>query len=345
MTGKAQVRESAGIQAEFSQDIADFFAGRRAGHLSKWLYSNPQFEGDKARGAETWKRVIEAAKHGSDYYVFLKEKSIIRHAVPRLKDIFSQSLRMIDLGPGSEEAIRDKVMPFVHAYAPNVREYVGVDVSRDTLTMAKNEVLAAGLPMEAGSLERDFIQDQFFYGDRTNREVAAIFGLTLCNMTIDPRVPGLPSKLLTSYFQRLQSHFNSKENWLMVTQDTNQDPASLARAYETITDHYMRLLYRIQRDTPVTSGFDPEGFRLEVDYFDATQACALCFVPEKDMAFSIGDESFALKKGQRLYFHNAFKFDEPTFLSAARSAGFDVVQSVREKENPCVLHVLKARMS
>lgn len=340
----ALLKQQVQAELEFTHDIVEFFSGRRAGHLSKWLYSNPQFEGDKVRGTETWKRGIEEAKRGGDYYVFLKEKSVIQNAIPRLKDIFSRKLRMIDLGPGSEEAIRDKIMPFVQAYTPNVVEYVGVDVSRDTLVMAKKEVLAAGLPMEARSLERDFIQDSFFYGDRVSREVAVIFGLTLCNMTIDPRVPGLPSKLLTSYFQRLKSHFSARERFLMVTQDVNQDPESLKRAYEAFSDHYMRLLYRIQRDTPVTSGFDPEGFRLEVDYFKDTQACALCFVLKKDMSFSIEDEAFTLRKDQRLYFHNAFKFDVQTFLSAARTAGFDVVQSVEEKENPCILHVLKPRV-
>lgn len=328
---------------EFRHDVCDWFAGRRAGHMSKWLYSTAQFEGDRACGAEAWKRGVEAAKNGSDYYVFLKEKSIIREAVSKLRNVFSKISRLADLGPGSEEAVRDKVLPFVKDQFYNVAEYTGVDVCADTLTMANTEVLSSRQSIKTRQLERDFIQDRFFYGDYVPREVAVIFGLTLCNMAIDPRVPELPKEMLSSYFKRLKAHFNSTESWLIVTQDTNQNPELLARAYGALSDHFSRLLYRIQRDLPVSSGFEPEGFKMEVDYFSHTQACALCFVPQKDMSFYISDELFELKKDQRLYFHNAFKFDKETFLRAAQDGGFDVVKSVEQANNPCVLHALKAK--
>lgn len=329
--------------AEFSQDALAWFSGRRSGHMSKWLYSTAQFEGDKACGAEAWTRGVEAAKNGSDYYVFLKERSVIRKSISKLRKIFSKISRLADLGPGSIEAVRDKILPIVSESSYEVGEYTGVDVCADTLTMAKNEITSSKPLIKTRELERDFILDQFSYGEHVPREVAVIFGLTLCNMAIDPRVPELPKEVLSSYFKRLNSHFNSSESWLIVTQDTNQNPESLARAYGALSDHFTRLLYRIQRDLPVSSGFEPEAFKMEVDYFENTQACGLCFVVQKDMSFQIGKEAFELKKNQRLYFHNAFKFDQATFLKAANDGGFDLVQSVEQENNPCVLHVLKTK--
>jgi hypothetical protein len=72
------IKETEQLQnAEFLQDVADFFAMRRSGHLSKWLYSNPKFEGDKACGVDAWEKVARAARNGDAYYVFRAEKAII----------------------------------------------------------------------------------------------------------------------------------------------------------------------------------------------------------------------------------------------------------------------------
>jgi hypothetical protein len=219
---------------------------------------------------------------------------------------------------------------------------VGVDVCPKTLEMAKNEVLSLSQSIEANVLERDFIQDNFHYGSHVSHEVAFIFGLTLCNMAIDPRVYDLPKQMLSSHFKRLQSHFNSSESYLIVTQDTNQNPVSLRNAYyKESYDFLITLLYRIQRDVPISSGYNPQDFCMEVDYFKDTQACSLSFVPQKDMSFSIDDRFFELKKGQKLYFHNAFKFDKETFLDAAKVAGLDCVFTEELPNNPCLLHVFK----
>ncbi len=327
---------------EFSRDVCDFFAERRAGHMSRWLYSTTQYSGDKACGAEAWQRAIADAKNGSAYYVFQKEREIIRHSIPIVRDIFAQDCRFIDLGPGSTDAVQHKIIPFIESAGDNITEYACVDVCAETLTMAAAEVAGKFPSIQTSLMCKDFIQDAFRYGKPCNQEVAAIFGLTLCNMAIDPRVTKLPEYQLAACLKRLQSHFTAKERYILITQDINQDIVKLREAYLALREHYTSVLYRIGRDLSVSGDYDPENFVMEVDYFPETQACALCFVAKKTMHFSIDDEHFDIRKHDRFYFHNAFKFDIDTFVGSAKRVDLQLVHSEKAENNPCVLHIFKS---
>jgi L-histidine Nalpha-methyltransferase len=326
---------------EFAQDVQDFFSGRRAGHLSRWLYSVPQFPGDKACGVDAWAKVAEEAKQGSPYYVFKDEEAVIAKATATVAHLFQDQTRLIDLGPGSVDALNNKIFPFIYAGQGKVSDYVAVDVSTKSLQMAQENVAAAFPDIKVKTLNQDFIQDRFAYGDARSCEVGLFFGLTLFNMPIDPRVKGLPEKMLTASLLRIKSHFTSPNSYLVVTQDTNQNIETLRAAYMTRKPVYMTLPHRIARDLNVQEGFDPDGFDLDIEFMPETQACAMCFIARHDMVFSVDGHDFALHRGQRLYFHNAFKFDQAFFTSAAERTGIQVLETVFESTNPCLLQVLK----
>lgn len=333
------------IDHEFLNDVKDFFSERRAGHLSKWLYSDPLYPGDKACGAVVWQRIIEDARNGSDYYVFRDEEEIINSSLAKISGLFASGYRLIDLGPGSADAVKQKVIPIIESADNNIQEYVAVDVCKTTLDNAVSKINKLFKSLETEKFCKDFFKDTFFYGSPSPciGEVAVFFGLTLGNMTIDPRVKGLPELLLTDWLNKIRSHFSTKQNYLIVTQDINNEPISLKKAYKACAPYYYPLLHRIYRDIEISEGYNPDSFHLEVDYFPETKACALCFVADASMEFCIEDEYFSIAQGQRLYFHNAFKFDIQTFINCANMAGFDVVFTERLPGNPCVLHALKAR--
>ena len=103
--------------------------------------------------------------------------------------------------------------------------------------------------------------------------------------------------------------------YLVITQDCNQDGQSLYDAYMTEEEFDLNLLYRIQRDLPVSVSFNPEDFAFEPCWIKETGAASHTYVCKKDMNFSIGDERFYLVKGQRFYMHNTYKFDADNFLN------------------------------
>ena len=87
MSNTALKKHSLGAPLEFHQDVIDWFLGKRAGHLSKWLYSTPQFPGDKACGVDAWAKVAEQAKQGSTYYYCQTR----RHLVISPRNLFGNS--------------------------------------------------------------------------------------------------------------------------------------------------------------------------------------------------------------------------------------------------------------
>lgn len=327
----------------FAQEVIDFLRGNRSGHLSKWLYSVPMFPGDRANGSEAWAQVAHEAKQGGPYYVFRDEERIIQDALPFLGTLFKKNTRLVDLGPGSEDALKNKVFPVMQGNAGLISEYMAVDVSTQSLAMAKNGVSKEFPGIKPVGIQGDFIQERFAFGAPVSNEVALFFGLTLCNLPIDPRVQGLPEKMLVASFEQLKSHFTAPEGYLVVTQDVNQTLETLRAAYLTRKPVYETLLHRIVRDLDVSGEFDPSGFSLDIDFFAETQACAMCFVARHDMDFSVEDRGINIKKDQRLYFHNAFKFHSDFFVNCARKAGFDLVQTVSRPDCQCHLQILKVR--
>ncbi len=207
----------------FAQDAYDLFMQRRSGHMSKWLYSTPHNEGDKAAGANAFVRAVKEAQQGSPYYVFLKEREVITQFSKKASSLFSASCRLIDLGPGSADAVNHKVVPLIQAAAGRIKEYVCVDVCDATLEIAETKIKEAFPFIQTKKILKDFVQDAFRYGDSFAQEVSTMFGLTLCNMAIDPRVQKLPEYQLASWLGRLKSHLSAPDGYLLITQDTNQD--------------------------------------------------------------------------------------------------------------------------
>jgi len=268
--------------AEFTRDVIDFFSGKRAGHLSKWLYSNPRFPGDKACGVDAWAQVAHDARDGSPYYVFRAEEDIINAAAPCMQNmVVNRGARIIDIGPGSLDAVRGKMSPIIRAFETAVREYVAVDVSEKSLSVAQAEVARAFPFLNASTIRSDFIQDKFSYGQKIRDEIAVLLGLTLCNLPVDPLVSGLPERMLTSSLNRIRAHFSGQNNHLIITQDMNQNTNTLRSAYTTREPVYMTLPHLIARDVPISGDFDPTGFNLDIEFIPQTQACAMSFVSKK----------------------------------------------------------------
>lgn len=328
------------IDRDLLNDTLDWFSGKRSGHMSKWLYSSAKYEGDKANGAAIWAEVVKGSKAGSPYYVYRDENEAIAHAVNELSSLISVPTTLVDLGPGSREALEGKIFPLIKASRNYIAEYVGVDISRGILSMAEQAIDQSFKGLPANTLYGDFFSEKLSYTNAPNSILTLFYGLTMFNLAIDPRVEGLPELLLGSYLKRLKAHFGSHAGYLVISQDANQDPESLIAAYQEASQYYPPLLHRIIRDLPIKGDFDPDVFDLCIDYTPATKMVGMAFVPSKEMKFEIGGKEIALVPEEKLYFATAFKPDIQTVQDLAVVAGFEVEKTIQNDSN-CVLHILK----
>lgn len=324
---------------ELLQDVCDLFSGRRAGHMGKWMYSYPLNQDDPVRGVELWAKVIADAKNGSPYYVFNDERALIQKAAPIIASYLKKDCSLIDLGPGSVDAFSGKIAPIIDA-SPFVKEYVGVDISTSILESTGAHAAEKNPGLSIKNFHADFFDTPFQYPTSEPSELAVLFGLTLFNLCVDPRVEKLPELLLRSYLNKLKRHFRTENGLLVITQDTNQDPESLAHAYETNRDYQSTLLYRISRDLPVWGEYDPKEFELMMDFYPETNAYAMSFRAKKKMRFSIGQEAFEVGEGDQFYFHNCFKFNAEQFMSIVDESEFQHLEMLTDGKKS-VLHILK----
>lgn len=323
---------------DFLKDTCDFFSGRRAGHIGTWRYSEPLYEGDKVNGMYHWGEFVKSAKAGSAYYVVNDELNAINKTAPILHDHVSSNMTLIDMGPGSKEAVIEKIGPFIKS--GHVSSYIGVDIVKECLERT-DKIIAQEFPGIAYfGVNRDFYSAPLAF-PVNGTPVMLMFGQTLFNLPIDPLDKSLPDKILLQRLMKFRMHLGY-HGYLVITQDCNQDGQSLYDAYMTEENFDRNLLYRIRRDLPVSTSYNPDDFAFEPCWVPETGAASHTYVTKNDMNFTIGDEPFSLKSGQRFYMHNTYKFNVDRFLNLTKKAYFEPMHTVMSDSGRIALHILKA---
>ncbi len=321
----------------FATDIRDFFSKRRSGHVGIWRYSEPLYEGDRVNGMWHWGQYIKKAKAGNAYYVPNGEIQALNALLKNIRSHVKGDITVIDLGPGSEDALLGKVVPVLEAL--DAKHYIGVDIVPECLLRIEASLKTNAPDIHFAGINSDFYQEKIQLPTDTTL-VMAIFGQTIINLPIDPRVEKLPDMVLGSYFKRFHSHLNGN-GYFIAAQDTNQNEADFNDAYMTGADFHLNMLYRIARDLPVSEGFDPDAFGFKITFFKETGAMAYTYVCLKPMAFELEGETFSLSKGQELYLHNSYKFKADRFVSIAKDSGFDLVDTKFDTDQRVAVHLFR----
>lgn len=321
----------------FAKDIRDFFSERRSGHVGIWRYSEPDYEGDRVNGMWHWGQYIKKAKAGNAYYVPNGEIEALNAVLKNIRSHVQGNASVIDLGPGSEEALYGKVMPVIKAL--DSKHYIGVDIVPECLQRIEGSLKAHSPEIQFTGINSDFYENKIKLPTDTTL-VMAIFGQTIINLPIDPRVEKLPDMVLGSYFKRFHSHLNGN-GYFIAAQDTNQNEADFHDAYMTGADFHLNMLYRVARDLPVSEGYDPDAFGFKITFFKETGAMAYTYVCQKPMTFELEGETFNLCKGQEFYLHNSYKFKADRFVSIAKESGFSLVDTKFDSEQRVAVHLFK----
>ena len=321
----------------FLRDMQDFFAGRRHAHIANWRFSDPDFDGDVVRGNQLWDEMERRAKSTGFYYIYTDEIDLIERCFADLGRDLPDNITLIDLGPGPGESIRGKISPIIHRLWPKIKRYVAVDLVPSILKQAQ-EIFAAEHPdVKFFKVQQDFYNTALKL-PKSGTRLSVIFGLTMFNIPIDPRIEGLPNKLLLGMLKKLNGNLRTGE-FLAVTQDLNRDQKLMKSLYGEQKELWLNVLHRVRRDLPVSGGFDPRGFGYEVSWIPKTNASVRSYVVKKDMEFTLGDEHFALKKNQRLFLHNAFKPTADEFVDIAKRAGLRQLHTATNDNGRMALHM------
>ncbi len=326
---------------EFLQDMQDLFSEKRYAHVGHWRFSEPLYEGDKVNGLYYWNKMLKKAKASGQYYIFSDEVELIQNTAQEIGEHVNSPITLVDLGPGSERAVRQKIAPLIQGIQKPVNHYVGIDIAQEVLD-GTQQIFAKEFPtIEYSDQNTDFFE-QSLNLPQTPNVLMAIFGVTMFNLSINPLDQSLGQKTMVSLLKKFRSDLGKGAHFI-VTQDCNPDIENIIESYKAQDDVWLNVLERAKRDLPVSDGFDASGFDFEPYWVPETYALCHTYVCKKDMSFLLGDHTFQLKSGQRFYLHNSYKYPRYYFYELAKQAGFEVSLTKVHHAERMALHLLEAK--
>ena len=319
-------------QTAFEQDVIAVMEGREDAVLMPHMYENPLFEGDLVNGANLWTDVYNKA-HG--YYLGKGEREAIANNSDNIAKLLGEGVTFVDLGPGSATSVRAKTFPLLESIR-NVERYIPIDVSKAYVDSSIEAVSHEFPHIKLKGIQSDFYVCSSLAGHYKN-SVAFFSGSTIGN------IPEVTSKIsyknIVDKLVRLKN-LVGEGGTLIITQDTNQDEASLCAAYhnEYTKKFTLNVLHRINRDLN-TNGFDASAFTFDTQWNPQNHFYGRYAVPTKDQTFSINARILTVKAGQKLDIVRSYKYSADAFIKLGQQAGFNSIDCFMDSSERTAVHV------
>lgn len=318
----------------FLQDTLALFSGIKTGHMNAYAFNEPDaaIPNDPVRGGEHWTNFI---KNSWDYYLIPEESRLIEQSAQDIGYLLPAQATVVDLGPGEKRAVLAKTWPFIKGLK-SPHKFIAVDVNGTFAdTAAKTIHALAKIPSHA--VISNFLEENL----KTNPPaVFSLFGGLLCNAAKTEAHSGFEE--LTENLKRVSRHNMKSGDILVITQDANQDEASLLKAYNhpDMAKYILSVLHKIKRDLP-TDGFNPENFDYVVHWNEEEHLLTLNARATNNQNFTISGVAVSILQNQEIPLVNSYKYPVDFFVQSAKAAGYDLVKSYTPTSGNVVLHVLK----
>lgn len=299
-----------------------------------WEYGPSLYPHDPAGGSEHWAELI---KNPGNYYMTDHDiKAILR--IIKDNNFFSELSHIktvIELGPGSHEAVENKTIPFLETLK-HIKKYIAVDA---TLEQAKEAAsfVQKRLGIPTGVREQNFAHDPLIAIEDSPRAII-MWGSTLGNIEGGPNTNPFP-KLVTT----LENFKKGLDNGDMIVlcHDTETDSKKILAAYNEPALHaqVLSILYRLKRDGYVTGNFEPSLWRHEPVWYKDVGQCAHMVYPLFDQTFTLAGQEFNIPAWTRFISNNSYKISQSVMYKAAACAGLTAISTINQ--GPVALSIMQ----
>ncbi len=317
-----------------SRALLDAIQGNVKNNLADFLYSMPVNDNDPVQGAMLYDLILDNC---ADYYLYNAEISIINEHAEYICQLLPGTLSIIENGPGPHKTIRRKTLPLLSAIK-NLERYVAIDQCHAYAELAGNYIKFNFPKAKVESIEGDQFDINLNYSYYENPFMIC-FGPALLNT--DPlgheNIADSVSRLMGVWARQL-----GLRGHLLIAQDTNQDKASLLKAYRNSwNENFNRsLLHRLGRDLPLR-GWNVSSWDYSVVWDASNSRVDIGFTANDDHVFMLDQTPVKVTKGQYLHIVSSYKLPADRFLEAAKAGGFEPVRIFTQPGNPVALHLLK----
>jgi len=251
-----------------------------------------------------------------EYYLTRTELAILRKHAAEIAESVGQQASLIEFGSGSSLKIR-----ILLENLDRLSAYVPVDISRDHLVMAADEIAREFTEVEVLPVAADFTYP-FDLPDPVEtpvRNVVYFPGSTIGNFS-----PAAAHDLL-----RVMHHEAGENGALLIGIDLQKDKSVIERAYNDsagITAEFnLNILLRINRD--FGANFDLDKFHHCATYNEQFGRIEMYLVSACDQVVTIGDHHFTFAAGESLLTEHSHKYTIEGFAAMAARAGFSLEKS------------------
>ena len=327
------------IREAFEADTYTWFNGILHGHMGKWQYMEPAYAGDPVNGAHLWDKWEQEASRGDN--MLKRQGQIIEEQINDMIDLTKPCQTLIDLGPGSINAVTKNTAPFVNGYESDLRNFIAIDVSEETAINAKNHIQSLNTGIKTYALHDDFLSTDLSI-PHEGKTIALMMGGTIGNFEAKPNTPDTINLMA----QRISALKRSmpQNTIIFIGLEATQTPALLYGDYDNPihAEYEINLMHSIKRDLlSDQDGFDPYAWKYSMQWYpDAHQFCHIAEATALQRFEMLGqDMRFA--KGSQLIVDNSFRFPVLAMQRASQKAKTDYLKPFSDPEGRMVIHAIQ----
>lgn len=312
-----------GTTDTFAADAVTFFSRRRAGAMSAHIYSASQHEQDAVNGADLWERLVEE----SDFYTIpTEEPRVLARAAAAVGRHCAGCRTVVELGPGSVAAIREKSAPLLRAM-PAARRYVPVDLSEQFLASIGPALEAEFPDLRCTPILQSFASGELDVGGTPQPRIVLYLGTTIANQQSSDDRPFSDNPGALRQLRGMRQSLAAGD-FALVTFDSQQDEATLMRMYggPLMAELELNVFHRFRRD--LDADLDPEAFRYEPRWDPGPRVLRQCAIATSAQTVSFGGHAFEVRPGDVFVTTNSFKPTAADFERACDRTGWRLVELV-----------------
>lgn len=299
-----------------SSDALALFTKQNEGHMGKWEYGPSLYHGDPAGGADLWSEMVRRPGY---YYVTKSDIALIKWAIRQelFQNYFKNINTFIELGPGSEDIVRQKTIPLIKSIS-SLTTYVALDISKDFAEKTA-KVATKDLDVKAKGIAHDFSKP--FLENSKGNSGFVLLGSTISNL--ECKAGENPFHKLSSLFKHLRTGMASGDVF-MTTFDMGKGADRVLRGYrgKAAKRHGINLVHRLKRDGVVTGDFNPHAWQYEPVWISSTSQCCHTVYPVINQTIRAQGFEIRIPAYSSFVLNNSYKYKPEFVIWAAQTAGF-----------------------
>lgn len=311
-------RDAGGVDTAFRADVLAGLAEAHKAVPARWFYD------------DAGSRLFEDITRLPEYYLTRAETEILQTRAAEIADLIGPGRAVVEFGSGSSL----KTPLLLSAIAPSA--YVPLDIAGDFLRAAAADLAAKFPGLPVWPVEADFM--------RRVELPAEVEGLPKLGFFPGSTIGNLIACTATDLLRSMRETLGTGA-LLLIGMDLVKDEGVLLAAYDDaagVTARFNRnLLCRINRE--LDGDIPVDAFAHEARWNDPFARIEMHLVAQRDVAFTVSGQRFAMQAGDTIHTENSHKFTKRSGQMLLAAGGWEPCARWTDRESRVSLVLAEAK--